>query len=64
MTVNDIVNLDTPPKNDAAPIKAKAPGSIQAHKPSVCTPNKSTITLPMILPYVPPMKLQKHHRKI
>ena len=30
ITVNDIVSLDTPPKNDAAPIKANAPGSIHA----------------------------------
>ena len=30
ITVNDIVSLDTPPKNDAAPIRAKAPGSIHA----------------------------------
>ena len=33
ITVSDIVSLDTPPKNDAAPIKAKAPGSIHAHWP-------------------------------
>ena len=33
ITVSDIVSLDTPPKNDAAPIKANAPGSIQAQYP-------------------------------
>ena len=30
ITVNDIVSLETPPKNDAAPMSAKAPGSIHA----------------------------------
>ena len=33
MTVSDMVSLDTPPKNEAAPIKANAPGSIHAHSP-------------------------------
>ena len=28
MTAKAIVNLDTPPKNDAAPTNANAPGSI------------------------------------
>ena len=31
ITVSDMVSLDTPPKNDAAPINANAPGSIHAH---------------------------------
>ena len=30
ITVSDIVNLETPPKKDAAPTRAKAPGSIHA----------------------------------
>ena len=29
MTVSDIVSRETPPKNEAAPINAMAPGSIQ-----------------------------------
>lgn len=33
MTVRDMVSLDTPPKNEAAPISAKAPGSIHAQYP-------------------------------
>ena len=60
MTVRDIVNLDTPPKKDAAPIKAKAPGSIQAQYSSVSadfTPKKDTRTIPKIRPYKAPMNL-------
>lgn len=31
MTVTEIVSLVTPPMKEAAPIRAKAPGSIQDH---------------------------------
>ena len=53
MTVRDMVNLDTPPKNEAAPIKAIAPGSIQDHTRSTSggwTPNQDTIAWPTIRP--------------
>lgn len=35
ITVRDIVNRETPPKNDAAPTKANAPGSIQDQYPAI-----------------------------
>ena len=38
ITVSDIVSLETPPKNEAAPIRAKAPGSIHSQNLSVGTP--------------------------
>ena len=60
MTVSDTVNLDTPPKNEAAPTRAKAPGSIQAqYEPGVAwIPNNDTIANPTMRPYTPPIKLQ------
>ena len=53
ITVRDIVSLVTPPKNEAAPTSAMAPGSIhaQAGLPvAVCIPNIDTIARPIILP--------------
>ena len=38
ITVSDIVSLETPPKNEAAPTSAIAPGSIHFQKLSVGTP--------------------------
>lgn len=60
MTVSDIVSLDTPPKKEAAPIKAMAPGSIHSQKRSVGTPPcRSTKATPMMRPYTPPINLYK-----
>ena len=51
ITVSDIVSLDTPPKNEAAPIRARAPGSIHSQNLSVGTPPcKSTNAIPIIRP--------------
>lgn len=64
MTVRDIVSLDTPPKNEAAPIKASAPGSIHFQKGTVGIPPwMSTISLPITLPYKPPINLVKKTEK-
>ena len=59
MTVSDMVSLETPPKNDAAPISARAPGSIQAQNFSWgIPPCTSTSKRPSARPYKPPMYLQ------
>ena len=58
ITVNDIVRRETPPKKEAAPTKANAPGSIHNQKGSVgIPPCKSVRRQPSALPYNPPMKL-------
>lgn len=59
MTVSDIVRRDTPPKNEAAPIRAKAPGSTQAQyeSGSVWSPHIDTMSIPTRRPYKPPIKL-------
>ena len=38
MTVRDMVSRETPAKNDAAPMRAIAPGSIHCQNASVGTP--------------------------
>ena len=53
MTASDMVSLDTPAKNETAPRRANAPGSIQSQV-SVLTPKISTVILPSNLPYRPP----------
>ena len=60
MTVSDIVSRDTPPKKEAAPTRAKAPGSIQAQgeSESVWIPNMDTMARPTIRPYSPPINLR------
>ena len=61
MTVTASASLVTPPKNDAAPISANAPGSIHAQYPksSLCTPNIFVISSPTIRPYRPPTNLKQ-----
>ena len=60
ITVRDIVSLETPAKNEAAPTNANAPGStqLQYDSGSVCTPNHDTNKNPTIRPYKPPMNLE------
>lgn len=59
MTVSDMVSLDTPPKNEAAPISAMAPGSIHPQRGlSLKTPNIFTMARPIIRPYIAPISLQ------
>ena len=62
ITVSDIVSLDTPPKNDAAPTRANAPGSIQPQydPSSAWTPKHVTIKRPMMRPYIPPVNLKQN----
>ena len=47
ITVSDMVSLETPPKNEAAPIRAKAPGSIHSQNLSVGTPREDLPKLPL-----------------
>lgn len=58
MTVKDMVRRDTPPKKAAAPIRAKAPGSIQAQYGSKGQSNISIINRPIIRPIKPPINLK------
>ena len=52
ITVRDMVSRETPPKNDAAPINANAPGSTQTQYEvgSVVSSNIPTIAMPTIRP--------------
>lgn len=51
ITVSDIVRRDTPPKNEAAPMSASAPGSIHIQKRSVgIPPCRSTSSRPTMRP--------------
>ena len=62
ITVRDMVSRDTPPKNDAAPMRAIAPGSIHFQNFDVgMPPCRSTSRRPMTRPYKPPMKLHQLH---
>ena len=61
-----MVSLDTPPKKEAAPIKAIAPGSIQDQTiwsgfSGTNIPNQLTISCPTIRPYKPPINLQHNN---
>jgi hypothetical protein len=56
MTVNEMVNRETPPKKAAAPINAKAPGSIQFHSVVMYkVPVRSTNIKPQIRPKEAPI---------
>ena len=50
MTANDTVKRDTPPKNDAAPISANAPGSTQSFGTCVLLATKVNVNWPINLP--------------
>jgi len=52
-----MVSRDTPPKKEAAPIRAKAPGSSQAQKGVVFTPNIRIARQPTNRPNNPPINL-------
>ena len=59
MTARDMVSLATPPKNEAAPMRAKAPGSNQAQYGEVWTPTTATARHPIRRPNNPPISLKK-----
>ena len=51
------MSRETPPKKDAAPMRAKAPGSSQAQKGVVWIPNIVTARQPTNRPNSPPINL-------
>ncbi len=66
ITVSDMVSLETPPKNDAAPMRAKAPGSIHAQYglfSGDITPNMDTIVRPIRRPYKAPIYLENKEKQ-